>query len=107
MLSRLIIIALVLCVPLGVAVLAQHLTRTVDEPPLKGDILHVKLLESGKRKVEPEMWRDIEEIPMSYKARSIKNLEPKDNIAVYPDAAASAAKAADKSAVPPSERGKP
>ncbi|WP_416191082.1 hypothetical protein [Neisseria sp. CCUG12390] len=106
MLSRLIIIALVLCVPLGVAVVAQHLTRTVSDPPLKGDVLHVKLLKSGKRNAEPEVGRDAEEIPLSYKARSIKNLEPEDNIVVYPDAAGNAGKTSERKAGMPSEKDK-
>lgn len=87
MLYRLIIITLVLCVPLGVALVAQHLTRTVSEPPLTGEVLHVKLLPSQKRTDAAPRGRDAEEMPLSYKARSIKNLEPKDNVAVYPDAA--------------------
>ncbi|MDO4227738.1 hypothetical protein [Neisseria sp.] len=74
MLSRLIIIVLVLCVPLAVAMLAQQITREVPAPELSSAVLDVQFDKSRKRPLAADA--DGQEVPLSYTPRSVKHIYP-------------------------------
>lgn len=74
MLSRLIIIVLVLCVPLAVAVSAQQITREVPAPELSSAVLDVQF---DKTRRQPRADGAAgQEVPLSYTPRSVKHIHP-------------------------------
>ncbi|WP_373746333.1 hypothetical protein [Neisseria dentiae] len=74
MLSRLIIIVLVLCVPLAVAMLAQQITREVPAPGLSSAVLDVQFDKSRKQPLADNAAG--QEVPFSYTPRSVKHIHP-------------------------------
>ncbi len=74
MLSRLIIIVLVLCVPLAVAMLAQQITREVPAPELSSAVLDIRLDKTRKQQLEEGATG--QEVPLSYTPRSVKHIYP-------------------------------
>ncbi len=74
MLSRLIIIVLVLCVPLAVALLAQQITREVPAPELSSAVLDIRLDKARKQPLADGAAE--QEVPLSYTPRSVKHIYP-------------------------------
>ncbi|WP_156300619.1 hypothetical protein [Neisseria sp. 74A18] len=75
MLSRLLIICFLLCLPIAIALLSQQMTRKVEPPKLPSSVVEVKL--NTRQHIRAERLPD-QEVPAFYTPRSVKHINPLD-----------------------------
>lgn len=91
MLSRLLVIVFLLFLPIAIALVSQHMARTVAPPMVDNKVVKAEL-----RAGRAPQAASAGGLPESYRPRSVKSVHPVEEEVIEPEQAASSKEEADK-----------